>query len=793
MGETWVSGENGSKRLFVEIPRRLKNPMFHSWFKLLLILCLIALVFCLALSDSYMPLLKRFELGRYYEMLFNTTYKFSPPAHRTYPNHRAVLTEIPKTTQSTTARPKGIQYHQAYPHNYQFIMDHPDVCKEQTPFLVLMVPVRPSDVAAREAIRQTWAKNNTVQGELVITLFLLGSSGENEAEKLHEENLQSHDLIQSNFLDTYLNLTIKTMVIMDWLATRCSTAAYAMKVDSDMFLNIDNLVIMLKKPEIPKTNYLTGMLMWNRPVIRSKESKWYVPEEMFPDPYYPTYTLGMGYVFSNDLPAKFVDVSKSIKPFNIEDAYIGMCMKNLGLSPTSPPDPSQFKSYNTKYDRCEYSKIITYILGSSQELVNYWKDLKMPGPYYKGDGAHFIPPRVPSCGHTWNVVVGVGRGFATGQKVLLFDKALFLGTESGGRFEDGTGGRTEEAVPPLPRLPTAAVFMECGRYQNQFLLLILLALVLLVILEICDRRVLWKALLYKHFFKPTSFNSSSADPQWEEPGPYHVAYPRNYKFIMDDTTTCRTTTPFLVIMVPVAPLDVASRDLIRNTWGQERRVLDQLVETLFIVGLPGDGEQMGELKKENERHHDIIQSSFQDSYRNLTIKTMVMLEWLVQHCAKASFVMKVDSDVVLNVQNLVKLLMDHNTAKENYMTGLIWWHSPVLRNPFDKFYLPRDVFPDSEYPPYPLGMAYIMSLDLPGKILKASPQIKPIFIEDAYLGMCLKKLGVSPTEVPDQSMFQVKPQHPLSSCSLSRVIAFMTTAQSQMKWYWQRIREGVQC
>ncbi|CAG5928778.1 unnamed protein product [Menidia menidia] len=708
MGETWVSGENGSKRLFVEIPRRLKNPMFHSWFKLLLILCLIALVFCLALSDSYMPLLKRFELGRYYEMLFNTTYKFNPPAYRTYPNHRAVLTKIPKTTQSTTARPKGIQYHQAYPHNYQFIMDHPDVCKEQIPFLVLMVPVRPSDVAAREAIRQTWAKNNTVQGELVITLFLLGSSGENEAEKLREENLQSHDLIQSNFLDTYLNLTIKTMVIMDWLATRCSTAAYAMKVDSDMFLNIDNLVIMLKKPEIPKTNYLTGMLMWNRPVIRSKESKWYVPEEMFPDPYYPTYTLGMGYVFSNDLPAKFVDVSKSIKPFNIEDAYIGMCMKNLGLSPTSPPDPSQFKSYNTKYDRCEYSKIITYILGSSQELVNYWKDLKMPGPYW---------------------------------------------TESGGRFEDGTGGRTEERFRRflVRRQP------QCGRYQNQFLLLILLALVLLVILEICDRRVLWKALLYKHFFKPTSFNSSSADPQWEEPGPYHVAYPRNYKFIMDDTTTCRTTTPFLVIMVPVAPLDVASRDLIRNTWGQERRVLDQLVETLFIVGLPGDGEQMGELKKENERHHDIIQSSFHDSYRNLTIKTMVMLEWLVQHCAKASFVMKVDSDVVLHVQNLVKLLMDHNTAKENYMTGLIWWHSPVLRNPFDKFYLPRDVFPDSEYPPYPLGMAYIMSLDLPGKILKASPQIKPIFIEDAYLGMCLKKLGVSPTEVPDQSMFQLQP------------------------------------
>lgn len=263
-------------------------------------------------------------------------------------------------------------------------MDNPEVCKTTTPFLVLMVPVAPHDMAARNAIRQTWGNNSVVQGEVVLTLFMLGLSGgdnnKEQQEKLHQEDLQHHDLIQSDFMDTYLNLTIKTMVIMDWLATRCPTAAYAMKIDSDMFLNIDNLVIMLKKPGIPKQNYLTGMLMWDRPVVRSKDSKWYVSEELYPDPRYPTYTLGMGYVFSNDLPAKYVEISKSIKPFNIEDAYIGMCMKKLGLVPTSPPDPWQFKAYNTRYDRCEYSKIITYILGSAQELINYWTDLKKPGP-----------------------------------------------------------------------------------------------------------------------------------------------------------------------------------------------------------------------------------------------------------------------------------------------------------------------------------------------------------------------------------------------------------------------------
>ncbi|KAK7929087.1 hypothetical protein WMY93_005482 [Mugilogobius chulae] len=254
----------------------------------------------------------------------------------------------PEEPPSKPENPGSVQFHEAYAPNYHFTVDNPDACKDP-PFLVLMVPVAPSNIEARNAIRQTWGKEPVVQGERVMTMFLLGQAGGPGADpqSLEKENSQYHDLIQSDFTDSYLNLTIKTMVIMHWLSIRCTNAIFAMKIDSDMFLNIDNLVDMLKKPEIPRKNYLTGMLMWNRDVLRNKNSKWYVPEEKYPDPKYPTYCLGMGYVFSNDLPVRFVEISKTIKPFNIEDAYVGMCMKKLGLSPTSPPHPGQFKAYAT--------------------------------------------------------------------------------------------------------------------------------------------------------------------------------------------------------------------------------------------------------------------------------------------------------------------------------------------------------------------------------------------------------------------------------------------------------------
>ncbi|XP_020499809.1 beta-1,3-galactosyltransferase 5 isoform X2 [Labrus bergylta] len=374
------SGRNVLKSHHGESPCHQKKCLFHSWFhswfQLVLLICLLLLVLCYILSESSVSWLDSFPSQEHYKKFFNLT--------RQIYNRPNLIPPYESTTLPTTEAPSWPQYHQAYPRNYHFIMDNTEVCSSPTPFLVLMVPVAPNNVAARDAIRQTWGNVRKVQGEVVRTLFMLGSSGganvEQQQQKLKEENVKHRDLIQSAFKDTYSNLTIKTMVIMEWLVTRCPSAAYAMKIDSDMFLNIDNLVIMLKKPGIPKHNYLTGMLMWNRPVVRSKNSKWYVSEQMYPEPRYPTYTLGMGYVFSNDLPEKFVEISKSIKPFNIEDAYIGMCMKKLGLGPTSPPDPSQFQAYNTQYNRCSFSKVITYILATSEQLVNYWTDLKKPGP-----------------------------------------------------------------------------------------------------------------------------------------------------------------------------------------------------------------------------------------------------------------------------------------------------------------------------------------------------------------------------------------------------------------------------
>ncbi|KAG7483126.1 beta-1,3-galactosyltransferase 1-like [Solea senegalensis] len=187
---------------------------------------------------------------------------------------------------------------------------------------------------------------------------------------------------------------------------------------------------------------------------------------------------------------------------------------------------------------------------------------------------------------------------------------------------------------------------------------------------------------------PAETNQSNNDsvpttpPPYVSPGPYLVEYPYQYHFIMNEPQKCAEQKPFVVLMVPVAPQNRAHRDVVRKTWGSESVVLDKVVTVIFLLGLyTGEGgEQLREqLLQESNEHRDLIQSDFVDCYKNLTIKTMVMMEWLDAYCSNASYAMKIDSDMFLNVPRLVTMLS--NAPKSNYMTGYVERGAIVQRNP----------------------------------------------------------------------------------------------------------------
>ncbi|CAL8356060.1 unnamed protein product [Boreogadus saida] len=664
-----------------------------------------------------------------------------------------------------------LQHHLAFPRNYNFILDDTDVCRSNTPFLVLVVPVAPGNRKARDAIRKTWGTETLVQGELIQTVFLLGLPSRGNITELQEhvsmENLQYHDLIQSDFIDSYNNLTIKTMVIMDWLATQCPRVSYAMKIDSDMFLNVENLVSMLKSPGIPKELYLTGMLARNAPVIRDRSSKWYVPMEMYPDPHYPTYTLGMGYLFSIDLTSRFVEVSKSIEPINIEDAYIGMCMKKLGLSPTQPPDPNQFRAY--------LALLPFFVAFSLNDREGQKSDtLSDPERYYVPypRDYKFILDDAHVC----------DKGAASPFLVLVVPVA------PGNRLARDIIRQTwgKQSVVQVALAQPAAMLMTCVNKLTEMM-------------HNCYAYLsVHKDRLSDYLQSNTSLKQTN--PIYRAPLPlehpnltflqHHLAFPRNYNFILDDTDVCRSNTPFLVLVVPVAPGNRKARDAIRKTWGTETLVQGELIQTVFLLGLPSRGnitELQEHVSMENLQYHDLIQSDFIDSYNNLTIKTMVIMDWLATQCPRVSYAMKIDSDMFLNVENLVSMLKSPGIPKELYLTGMLARNAPVIRDRSSKWYVPMEMYPDPHYPTYTLGMGYLFSIDLTSRFVEVSKSIEPINIEDAYIGMCMKKLGLSPTQPPDPNQFRAY-LGKYNRCTFSKIITYILGSSEQLVTFWTDLK-----
>ena len=47
--------------------------------------------------------------------------------------------------------------------------------------------------------------------------------------------------MQGHFIDNYFNLTLKTISMMKWISDYCYKVKYVLKVDDDMFVNMQNL------------------------------------------------------------------------------------------------------------------------------------------------------------------------------------------------------------------------------------------------------------------------------------------------------------------------------------------------------------------------------------------------------------------------------------------------------------------------------------------------------------------------------------------------------------------------
>lgn len=223
------------------------------------------------------------------------------------------------------------------PHQYPYIMNPADACSSWSQgsniTLLILVLSSPSNFVRRDTIRRTWMATASSKNLSTKTLFLLGATKNKGLQMfITQEAERWHDIIQEDFVDSYFNLTIKTVMGLKWASKFCLNAAFVMKSDDDIMLNIVNLTADLSNaPMAARSKFVTGRKISGVGPIRDVDSKWYTPESMFSDEKYPAYPEGHAYIMSSDVAEMLYRVSTTVPIFPWEDVFVGMCMQEIGL------------------------------------------------------------------------------------------------------------------------------------------------------------------------------------------------------------------------------------------------------------------------------------------------------------------------------------------------------------------------------------------------------------------------------------------------------------------------------
>lgn len=234
---------------------------------------------------------------------------------------------------------------------------------------------------------------------------------------------------------------------------------------------------------------------------------------------------------------------------------------------------------------------------------------------------------------------------------------------------------------------------------------------------------------------------------------------------------------YLIILVTSAPSHFENREAIRVTWANRvslrvRRqpfggALDWKI--VFLLGKTTNASINALVQQEAAEFDDILLGEFQDSYENLVIKTMMGLSWASR--INCTHVLKADDDVYVHIPRLVTWLRQPSLPFRLY-AGYASIKVGVVRQETSRFFVDWETYPEPYYPPYSIGPFYLLSRNILPALVNLTNYIKPIVIEDAYIGILTQTLGIGLIDTSEtfEIFYQENPSLRLDDCKLTSVI-----------------------
>lgn len=237
--------------------------------------------------------------------------------------------------------------------------------------LLAVIHSAPSHVEARYAIRQTWGHYGS-RRDIAIGFIVGRTSNETWEANLSSEQFMYGDIIRGNFLDSYENLTLKTISMLEWTDTYCGHAKFLLKVDDDMFINIPKLLEFTQRHR-NHTRHIFGRLAKKWRPIRNKKSKYYVSPALYAPKNFPDFVTGPSYLLTTDMLRDMYEASLQHVFLKLEDVYMtGIISEKVGVK---RKHVNEFLNRRIAFNPCAIRKAISIHMVKGKEQFDLWKKL----------------------------------------------------------------------------------------------------------------------------------------------------------------------------------------------------------------------------------------------------------------------------------------------------------------------------------------------------------------------------------------------------------------------------------
>jgi hypothetical protein len=242
--------------------------------------------------------------------------------------------------------------------------------------LFVFVISKCSSFNTRNMIRSSWA--NRREFEKLNVLFVLGTSQFEMVNKEIEAEAKTHgDILQGDFIDSYRNLSFKSLAAWSWTSENCMSSRHFLKVDDDVLVNTYGLLRFLNMNTIIRKFEYTFMCLVfrNGEVIRDRRSKYYMPYNQYSESTYFTYCSGNAILLTGDLIESMYQVAHTSRSIWIDDLYSGLLASQIEDVQFVNIDEMILTSF--EYEQQKFGNISKYLFVRSLDdkslFMNVWQ------------------------------------------------------------------------------------------------------------------------------------------------------------------------------------------------------------------------------------------------------------------------------------------------------------------------------------------------------------------------------------------------------------------------------------